>query len=75
MKTTDDDEFERIQKESGWRKRQIMAEDDDDIQDYKKFWVGLTNSEYQDILIKHENGGLLSFYNLVEEKLKQKNTE
>jgi hypothetical protein len=38
-------------------------------------WVGLTDSEYQDILIKHDNGGLLSFYNLVEEKLRQKNTE
>jgi hypothetical protein len=38
-------------------------------------WVGLTDNEYQDILIKHDNGGLLSFYNLVEEKLRQKNTE
>ena len=40
-----------------------------------KEWVGLTDNEYQDILIKHDNGGLLSFYNLVEEKLRQKNTE
>jgi len=38
-------------------------------------WLGLTDNEYQDILIKHDNGGLLSFYNLVEEKLRQKNTE
>jgi len=45
MNTEEDDEFERIQKESGWRKRQIMAEDDDDIQDYKKPWVGLTSTE------------------------------
>ena len=45
MKTEEDEEFERIEKESGWRKRQIMAEDDDDIQDYKKPWVGLTSTE------------------------------
>jgi hypothetical protein len=41
----------------------------------KREWVGLTDSEYQDILVKHDHGGLLSFYNLVEEKLRQKNTE
>jgi hypothetical protein len=45
MKTEEDDEFERIKMESGWRKRQIMAEDDDDIQVYKKPWVGLTDDE------------------------------
>jgi hypothetical protein len=33
---------------SGWRKRQIMAEDDDDIQDYKKPWVGLTDEEIEE---------------------------
>ena len=46
MNTEEDDEFKRIEKESGWRKRQIMAEDDDDdIQDYKKPWIGLTDAE------------------------------
>jgi hypothetical protein len=33
---------------SGWRKRQIMAEDDDDIQDYKKPWVGLEKTDMPD---------------------------
>ena len=47
MKTEEDEEFERIEKESGWRKRQIIAEDDDDIQDYKKPWVGLTSTEIE----------------------------
>ena len=47
MKTPEDEEFERIEAESGWRKRQIMAEDDDDIQDYKKPWVGLTSTEIE----------------------------
>ena len=45
MKTPEDEEFERIQAESGWRKRQIVAEDDDDIQDYKKPWIGLNEEE------------------------------
>ena len=47
MKTPEDEEFERIEAESGWRKRQVQAviEDDDDIQVYKKPWVGLTSTE------------------------------
>jgi len=77
MNTEEDDEFKRIEMESGWRKRQI--EQSEMCSNYggfcKKEWVGLTDSEYQDILIKHNHGGLLSFYNLVEEKLRQKNTE
>ena len=47
--TEEDEEFERIERESGWRKRQVQAviEDDDDIQDYKKPWVGLTDEEIE----------------------------
>ena len=52
MKTPEDEEFERIEAESGWRKRQIMAEDDDDIQDYKKPWVGLTDEEIDQGLLR-----------------------
>ena len=37
-------------------------------------WVGLTDEEYQQILIQHDGAGLLAFYNLVEAKLKEKNT-
>lgn len=51
-----------------------MIEDDDDIQNYVKPWVGLTDEEYQEILVKHNDGGLILFYNLVEAKLKDKNT-
>ena len=36
-------------------------------------WVGLTDEEYQQILIQHDGAGLLAFYNLVEAKLKEKN--
>jgi hypothetical protein len=52
---------------------ELKTEEDDDIQDYKKPWVGLTDEEYQEILITHNDGGLLSFYNLVEAKLRNKN--
>ena len=37
-------------------------------------WVGLTDSEYQEILKQHEGAGLIAFYNLVEAKLKKKNS-
>ena len=51
-----------------------MLEPDDDTQVYKKPWVGLTDEEYQEILKQHDGAGLLAFYNLVETKLKEKNT-
>jgi phage-related protein len=48
MKTPEDEEFERIEAESGWRKKQIQkAIEDDDIQDYKKPWAGLKPSEIE----------------------------
>ena len=44
-------------------------------------WVGLTEEEYMDILLEYvnilkqnENNGFLCFYNLVEAKLREKNT-
>jgi len=50
-----------------------MLERDDDTQVYKKPWQGLTDEEYQQILIQHDGAGLLAFYNLIEAKLKEKN--
>ena len=52
-------------------------EEDDDTQFYMneaRTWRGLTDEEYQQILIQHDGAGLLAFYNLVETKLKEKNT-
>ena len=49
-------------------------EEDDDTQVYAVPWQGLTDAEYQEILKKHDGAGLLVFYNLVEAKLKEKNT-
>jgi hypothetical protein len=61
---------------SGWRKRQI--EQSEMCSNYggfcKKEWVGLTDEEYQDILTQHDGQGLILFYNLIEKKLKEKNT-
>jgi hypothetical protein len=77
MKTPEDEEFERIEKESGWRKRQIMAEDDDDIQDYKKPWVGLTNKEAEYLSQKWRiiyGNWVTEFVKEVETILRKKNT-
>ena len=55
----------------------MSSEEDDDTQFYMneaRTWRGLTDEEYQQILIQHDGAGLLAFYNLVETKLKEKNT-
>lgn len=36
-------------------------------------WKSLTDEEYQNILTYHNDGGLILFYHLIEEKLKEKN--
>ena len=61
---------------SGWRKRQIMAEDDDDIQDYKKPWKGLTDEEieegHKDSWVTKQAFESVCWW--AEEKLRKKNT-
>jgi len=61
--------------ESIWRKRQIV-EEDDDIQDYKKPWVGLTEEEqlniFSESIAKHRSEYQL--YKAIEQALKNKNT-
>ena len=71
--TEEDDEFKRIEMESGWRKRQIMAEDDDDIQDYKKPWVGLTDEEIQECLKGLPTQTIDVYARRIEAKLRSKN--
>ena len=73
---TEDDEFERIEKESGWRKRQVQAsiEDDDDIQDYKKPWAGLTDEEIQECLKGLPTETIYVYARRIEKALKDKNT-
>ena len=48
------------------------VEDDDDIQEYKKPWVGLTDMERQTVINKHE-GVAWETAIAIEAKLKEKN--
>jgi hypothetical protein len=57
---------------SGWRKRQIMAEDDDDIQDYKKPWVGLISEDMKDE--RTHNFDFIHGARWAEKLLKERNT-
>jgi hypothetical protein len=79
MKTEEDEEFERIEAESGWRKRQVqmVIEDDDDIQDYKKPWVGLTDAETEYLSQKWRiiyGNYVTEFVEEIEAILRSKNT-
>jgi len=75
---TEDDEFKRIEAESGWRKKQIqkVIEDDDDIQDYKKPWVGLTDEERDRFVYidAKDKARFRKYANYIEKILKNKNT-
>ena len=58
-----------------------MTEEDDDIQDYKKSWVGLTDEDCEEVErwveFKEEGSGRIPMGKLVryiEAKLKEKNT-
>ena len=64
--TPEDEEFERISREI----RRNAAEDDD-IQDYKKPWVGLTNEEQREFL--HDPMPLAALIIAIEQRLKEKN--
>ena len=54
-----------------------MKQDDDDIQDYVRPWVGLTDEEImknQDIVPNSYSLDLIQFARAIEAKLKEKNT-
>ena len=79
MKTPEDEEFERIEKESGWRKRQV--EQSEMCSNYggfcKKEWVGLTDEELEQLSNKWRiiyGGHVGDFAQEIEAKLKEKNT-
>jgi hypothetical protein len=52
--------------------RDIKVEDDDDIQDYKKQWVGLTPEDWD--YIEKNCGSIRSAIKTAEALLKEKNT-
>jgi hypothetical protein len=65
---------------TGYQSKRAAAQDkldDDDIQDYKRPWVGLTNNELQPIADKYHilfGGWVEDFARAIEAKLKEKNT-
>ena len=69
---SEEDEFQRIEAEA---KRRAMAEEDDDTQEYKKPWVGLTPKEILDLFDANNVYGSkwIEFARGVETKLKEKN--
>ena len=79
--TEEDEEFQRLEREVEMRRMVVrrIVEEDDDIQDYKKPWVGLTDEEVSK-LIDNEIGfnsccGWEEEYTrAVEARLKEKNT-
>ena len=74
--TEEDEEFQRLEREAEMRRR---AEEDDDIQDYKKPWVGLTRDEqgfvYDSLhnATSRKDSFWVDFATAIEDKLKEKN--
>ena len=69
--TPEDEEFQRISREIKRR-----SEEDDDIQDYKKPWVGLTQDELNmigDSMRTWNSWTITDVYFAIERKLKEKN--
>ena len=52
------------------------VEDDDDIQEYKKPWVGLTDKEIEELRLKTNDAIATNYeiYKVIEQALKDKNT-
>lgn len=89
MKTPEDEAFDELARKQGawgggFKAKQAMAkarvEDDDDIQDYKRPWVGLTDEEvelYWDWEDFQTGAGRSTIFEMVrdiEAKLRSKNT-
>jgi len=55
---------------------ELKAEDDDDIQDYKKPWVGLTDDERYKLWLTtpSETENRFAFAKAIEQALKERNT-
>ena len=79
--TEEDEEFQRLEREVEMRRRVVrrMAEEDDDIQVYKKPWVGLTREEqgfvYDSLhnATSRKDSFWVDFATAIEDKLKEKN--
>jgi len=78
--TDEDDEFARIERENAMKGQPYhftkRKDDDDDIQDYVRPWVVLTDEEIlknQDIVENSYSLDLIEFARAIEAKLKEKN--
>ena len=58
---------------TGFKSKREMAQQDGDIQDYKREWVSLTDEELHEICNSYYYGDK-ELVKLIEAKLKQKNT-
>ena len=72
----EDEAFNEIERQAKQRKESVRAamlrEEDDDIQDYKKPWVGLTDEEMRELW--ENKSWYVTMFKAVEAKLKEKNT-
>ena len=74
--TEEDDEFERIEHENAMKGQPYCFKankEDDDIQDYVRPWVGLTDEDYIKALELCDFDKVAAF-EFFEAKLKEKNT-
>jgi len=77
--TEEDEEFQRLEREAKMRR---MAEEDDDIQDYRKPWVNLSDSQleaiYYEVVAEHRGApmpwGQVVFAKAVQAMLRELNT-
>jgi len=84
MMTEEDEAFNEIERQAKQRKESVRAamlrEEDDDIQDYRKPWVGLTDEEvelywdWEDFQIGAGRSTIFEMVRDIEAKLKEKNT-
>jgi hypothetical protein len=77
--TDEDDEFDRIAHEAKMKGQPYhfkpAKDDDDDIQDYVRPWVGLTDEEIEEIRLKTFDAVATNYevYRAIESKLREKN--
>ena len=78
--TEEDEEFQRLEREVEMRRMAVrrIVEEDDDIQDYKKPWVNLTDEEISKIIDAEIGfnscwGPEEQFARAIEAKLREKN--
>ena len=80
MESPEDEAFNEIERKAKQRMEAVKAAmrgvEDDDIQEYKKPWVGLTDEERIDILVDavHTKWDDQEIIKAIEAKLKEKNT-